>query len=201
AVATTTETEMQMGMGLPVAARVKASGGLPALGIDITSNYSGDMFAQMRLFMQTQRALENHVLEERGLTPGVIRLKARDVLEFATIGGARAIGLDAQIGSLTPGKAADIALIRADGIGMVPAPDAVGAIVLYANAGDVDSVFVAGRPIKRRGAMLGVDWPTVRARLLTSTERLYANGAWIPLSEIEPIWRGGFHFEGAAPAS
>jgi cytosine/adenosine deaminase-related metal-dependent hydrolase len=107
-VSATPETEMQMGMGFPVALRARDAGVRSSLGIDIVSNYSGDMFAQMRLCLQASRALENQAFERRERSPRRIRLSTRDVLDLATRGGAEAAGLASRVGTLEPGKQADV---------------------------------------------------------------------------------------------
>lgn len=168
----TPETELQMGMGMPVTARVIASGGLPALGIDIVSNQSADMFTQMRLNLQIQRALENAQLERKHLVPHRLNLKARDLLEIATIGGARALGLDHLTGSITPGKKADIILIRSDTINMVPVNDPANSVVMSANVGDIDTVLVEGKQMKSRGSLMGIDWDELSKKLTASRDKI-----------------------------
>ena len=82
-------------------------------------------------------------------------LNARDVLEYATIEGARANGLDHRTGSLTPGKDADIILLRSDDVNIVPVNDPIGAVVWGMDTSNVDSVFVAGKALKRNGRLTG----------------------------------------------
>ena len=188
----TPETELQMGMGFPVTSRVLAAGGRAGLGIDIVSNQSADMFTQMRLNLQVQRALENEEMNRKGLMPTAIRMKAGDILKVATSGGARAAGLDGITGSLTPGRQADIIMIRADRAGMVPLVNPVGAVVMSAGVGDVDSVFIAGVPVKRGGALIGVDWPSVSARLARSSKKIIAGGAGKGFSQGEAVMRAVF---------
>ncbi len=84
-------------------------------------------------------------------------LTARDVLEFATIEGARANGLTGKVGTLTPGKEADVILLRTDQINIVPVNDPVGAVVWGMDTSNVDSVFVAGNALKRNGRLVNVD--------------------------------------------
>jgi cytosine/adenosine deaminase-related metal-dependent hydrolase len=155
--------------------------------VDIVSNYSGDMFAQMRLCLQAARALDNREYELRGRAPRRVRLGARDVLDLATRSGARAAGLAGQAGTIEPGKQADLVLLRTDAIHMTPAIDAVGAVVLNANASDVDTVFVGGRCVKRAGVLVGVDWPRLSARLRASSERIVAGMRSVPLAKIEAM--------------
>ena len=176
AVVSTPETELQMGMGFPVLSRVMAGGGRPALGIDIVSNNSADMFTQIRLNLQVQRAIENDSLGKKGMMPRNIRLKARDLLEIATIGGAGAIGLDSTVGSLAPGKQADLIMVRADTVNMIPVNDPAAAVVMCANVGDVDTVMIGGTIRKRNGRLTGVDWPLVSRKLVASRDRIIEGG-------------------------
>src|SRR5262249_3145447 len=86
----------------------------------------------------------------------------RDVLEFATVEGARCAGLDHKIGTLTPGKEADIVLLAADRINVWPLNNAPGAVVNLMNPGHVDTVFIAGKVRKWRGSLGRVDLARVR---------------------------------------
>jgi cytosine/adenosine deaminase-related metal-dependent hydrolase len=155
AVSVTPETELQMGMGFPITGRALARGLKVGFGCDIVSCQSGDILSQMRLALQTQRALENHVTVERGGLPQQLSLTARKALELATIGGAEALGLDSEIGSLTPGKAADLIAFDTAGLNFAPRNDPVAAVVLHAHSGNVDTVIVGGQVIKRDGQLLG----------------------------------------------
>ena len=119
-----------------------------------------------------------------------IELTCRDVLEFATIEGARACGLDGKIGSLSPGKRADVIMIRADSFGMTPLNNPVGQIVYNAHPGLVDTVLVDGNVVKRGGELVGVDPARVRRLAIESRDDIMRrangqNGAriggdWIP---------------------
>jgi 5-methylthioadenosine/S-adenosylhomocysteine deaminase len=119
----------------------------------------------------------------RGAAPS---LTARDVLEFATIDGARALGLGDRIGSITPGKQADLVLLRADDLTVFPVNHPAGAIVSAAHPGLVDTVLVAGRVVVRGGALVGVDLDALRDRALRSRARIAAaagiplDGTWLP---------------------
>ncbi len=173
AVSITPETELQMGMGYPVTNRALSVGLAPTIGIDIVSDYSGDMFAQMRLTLQTARAIDNQkVLDQRRMPPS-IDLKVADALRFATINGAEAMGLGSRVGSLEVGKQADIILVRQDGIHHMPrTPDPVAALVLQARPSDVDSVFVAGKARKRHGRLVGVDLDRIWRDAQASSDHL-----------------------------
>jgi 5-methylthioadenosine/S-adenosylhomocysteine deaminase len=165
------DVEVKMGFGWPETGRLLAAGIRPSLSIDDCPSAGGDMFATMRTTFAVQRGLDG------GLT-------ARDVLEFATVAGARACGLDT--GSITVGKDADLVLLDAEDVSVFPVANPVGTIVAAGHPGLVDTVLVAGEVVKRDGRVLGVDLPALRARLLASRDRLAAaagialDGSWLP---------------------
>ncbi len=150
-VSITPEVEMQMGMGMPPLRETLEGGAIPSIGVDIVSNVSGDMFTQTRTALQTQRALDNQPTVEAGEQVMELSLTAHDALEFATIEGARALGLADEVGSLTPGKRADIAMIRTDDINTVPSHNPVETIVFQSGVENVDTVLVDGDIVKRDG--------------------------------------------------
>jgi len=184
AISTTPETELQMAMGHPVAVRALARGIGVGLGVDIVSNYSGDLFAQMRLLLQAQRGLENETLDG---PPRTIRMKTREVLEMGTVTGATAIGMGEQIGSLTPGRQADLILTSMRAINMVPTHDVAGALVLNANPSNIDTVMVAGEVLKRDGKLVDVDWPSLADKLEESAARIHDGFLKAPVDQIEAI--------------
>jgi 5-methylthioadenosine/S-adenosylhomocysteine deaminase len=167
------DVELKMGLGWPETGRMLAAGIRPSLSIDDCPSAGGDMFAAMRTAFAVQRGLDG------GLT-------ARDVVEFATVDGARACGLDARTGSITVGKDADLILLDAEDPSLFPVSNPVTTVVAAGHPGVVDSVFVAGKAVKRDGRLLGVDLPALRARLLESRDRIAAaagilvDGSWMP---------------------
>ncbi|MBO4252340.1 amidohydrolase family protein [Streptomyces griseorubiginosus] len=136
------------GIGRPATGRLVRAGIRPSLSIDAEPTAPTDMFSTMRAVLLAETAQQVYTGES---TP--VPLTERDVLAFATIEGARASGLDADIGSLTPGKAADLAVIDLRRAGMVSASDPASCIVNYGTANAVVDVLVAGRFVKRAGAM------------------------------------------------
>lgn len=196
AISSTPETELQMGMGFPVAFRARSHEVKVGLGVDIVSNYAGDMFMPMRLGLQSTRALRNAEYGARGRAPSIITPDALSALRMATLGGAEAIRMDRQIGSLEVGKAADIAIVSTNAIHMTPAFDAVGALVLNARPTDIGTVLVNGRVVKRDGELVGIDWPALRNRLLASSERIMAGFKTVNVGEIAAMARPVFpHLE------
>jgi cytosine/adenosine deaminase-related metal-dependent hydrolase len=121
---------------------------LVSLSIDTAAiSGSNDMFAHMHALIDTQFAIYKDPMS----------LSARQVLELATINGARDLDIADRVGSLTPGKRADLILVRATDINMAPLGDPVQAIVRSAQPYNVDTVVVDGRVLKRGGQMTAVD--------------------------------------------
>nr|TFG51764.1 MAG: hypothetical protein E4H34_05870 [Hyphomicrobiales bacterium] len=152
--------EMTMGHGMPGILDALENNVRPSLSSDVDVTMAQDGFTQMRAAMTLQRLLVLQRVRngEQNLPP---LLTCREVLEFATIEGARCTGLDHKIGSLTPGKDADIVLLKADQLDVWPLNNAPGTVVNMMNPGHVDTVFIAGRVKKWRGVLTGVDVPRV----------------------------------------
>jgi cytosine/adenosine deaminase-related metal-dependent hydrolase len=145
---------MMMGHGMPPIQKFLDRGLPPSLSVDVETNVPNDMFNQMRSVLGLQRA----VATAAGKSP----LSAAEVLACATIEGARANGLDGVAGSLTPGKKADVVLLRTDRMNVTPLNDPATAVVTGMDTGNVDTVLIGGRVMKRHGELLHVDWPAVR---------------------------------------
>jgi cytosine/adenosine deaminase-related metal-dependent hydrolase len=173
-VSVTPETELQMGMGFPIFARALARGMAPSLGCDIVSNNRGDLFAQMRLGLQAERARSNQGALDGLEMPQDLTLGVRDVMRFATLGGAEALGMGSHVGSIETGKAADLLLVRADGLHMTPLNDPAAAVVLHAGPADVDSVLVGGEVVKESGRLSGGSAAAAAALVESSRERIVA---------------------------
>jgi 5-methylthioadenosine/S-adenosylhomocysteine deaminase len=148
--------EMAMGHGMPGIQDALDHGIRPSLSSDVDVTMAQDPFTVMRAAFTLQRLnlLQRAKKGEQNLPP---LLTCRDVLEFATIEGARCADLDAKVGTLTPGKEADIVLLKADRLNVWPLNNAPGAIVNLMNPMNVDTVFIAGKVRKWRGELVGVD--------------------------------------------
>ncbi len=160
--------EMAMGHGMPSIQDALDHGLRPSLSSDHTKTVAQDMFGMMRTVFELQRLM---ILQRRRNgeqnTPSLVT--PRDVLEFATIEGARCAGLEHRIGTLTPGKEADLLLLRADALDVWPHNNAYGTVANLMNPSNVEAVFIAGKVKKWRGALVGVD--TVRVRRLVAQSR------------------------------
>ena len=146
--------EMMMGHGMPPVQKFLDRGLAPSLSVDVETNVPSDMFNQMRSVLGLQRSLAG----ANGHDP----VSMRDVLEWATIEGARANGLEDKVGTLTPGKQADIVMLRTDRMNVTPLNDPVAAVVVGMDTSNVDTVIVGGHVLKRNGRLLHVDWSTMR---------------------------------------
>jgi cytosine/adenosine deaminase-related metal-dependent hydrolase/ribose/xylose/arabinose/galactoside ABC-type transport system permease subunit len=153
--------EMMMGHGVPPIQKFLDRGLKPSLSVDVETNAPGDMFTQMRSIASLQHGLAfEKQLAGADCVPE--RVTSYDVLSYATIEGAKANGLAHKTGSLTPGKEADLILLRTDKPNVFPVNDPVGAVVWSMDTSNVDSVFVAGKPMKRNGKLLHVDWDAMK---------------------------------------
>jgi cytosine/adenosine deaminase-related metal-dependent hydrolase len=171
-VSSSPETEIQMGMGHPVIGRVLELGMRPSLSCDVSSSNSGDMFSQMRIGLQFERCMRNDIFNARNQMPDHLDLTVRDALRWGTVNGAHAMGLEHRIGSLTPGKQADVIVVGGRRLNMVPMADPVGCLVAQANPGNVRHVLVAGRFVKRHGELVDVDLDHAIGLAQNSCERV-----------------------------
>jgi cytosine/adenosine deaminase-related metal-dependent hydrolase len=180
------ELEMHMGHGDVATGRLIAHGIRPSIGIDVVTSIGGDMFGAMRACLAAELAMANRraLDERRVLDP--LPLMTGDVIEFATLQGARAVGLEDRIGSLTPGKEADLILIDTRSLNLMPMNSPRGGVVMSAHPGNVDSVWVAGKRVKADGRLLDVDLAAVRRLVDASRDRVFATagaqigGDWLP---------------------
>ena len=100
-------------------------------------------------------------------------LTTRDVLRYGTINGAKALRLDSKVGSLTPGKDADIIILDATRINVAPLNQVPGAVVSLMDRTNVETVIVAGKVRKWKGELLGVDLPHLRQQLEGSRDYVF----------------------------
>lgn len=151
----TPETEMFQGHGFAITGRLRKMGYQPSLGVDLESCISGDMFTVARMAMATQRAFDN--AESKQLhqkLPDTSTITAREALSWITIEGAKMLKMSDRIGSLTPGKQADVVMVRVDDLNMLPVHDPVASVVTQTSLSNIDTVLVAGTIQKRHGKLL-----------------------------------------------
>jgi cytosine/adenosine deaminase-related metal-dependent hydrolase len=171
--APTSDQQIGIADGLPPIEQALAHGIRPGISVDVEISLSGDLFSQMRSVLTTQRMFaaarhyHGHAADRR-------MISTRDVLDFGTVQGARCNGLLDEVGTLTPGKAADIVAIRAEDINNMPLNSAVGTVVLGCDARNVDTVLTGGTVRKWRGELLGHDIGGVRELVRESRARVAA---------------------------
>jgi 5-methylthioadenosine/S-adenosylhomocysteine deaminase len=202
------DVELQMGHGWPATGRLLRAGIRPSFSIDVCTSNGGDMFGTIRTAIGCQRGLDNADAEAAGVhasSRDEIGLTCRDMVDFATLQGAVACGLDSRIGSLTPGKDADLIVLRGDALALTPLNNPEGAIVYNAHPGLVDTVIVAGTVVKRHGELVGVDLARIRRLAVESRDFLFGKAVESPRiadAAIGGAWRPvPYSSEGAEPAT
>jgi 5-methylthioadenosine/S-adenosylhomocysteine deaminase len=164
------QIELQMGHGWPPVNKAYQFELRPSLSIDVVTTGPGDIFSQMRAAFGAERCRINVRVWESGDPVPDTMLTARQMLEMATVNGAHVAGVEDRTGSLTPGKKADVVVIDATALNMVPVIDPVAAVTLCADVSNVETVIVDGVVRKRDFKLVGdVD----RARSLVENSRDY----------------------------
>jgi 5-methylthioadenosine/S-adenosylhomocysteine deaminase len=143
----------------------------PAIGIDLDTAFGSDLFGEMHALFTLQRSVMQS-RRYRGETDGPAPITVEAVLKAATVHGARAAGLENAIGTLTPGKQADVIMVRTDGVGVFPVSNAIGTVVQAVERADVDTVMVAGQIRKRAGKLVDVDLAKLRTEVEASRDFL-----------------------------
>jgi cytosine/adenosine deaminase-related metal-dependent hydrolase len=164
--------EMVMGHGPPPTQSALDVGILPSLSVDAEIAVPGDFFTHMRATLAAQRNDAFRRLHNGTPNPPKL-LTVRDVMKMASVAGAHANGLTDKVGSLAVGKQADIVLLDAACVNVAPINDLVGSIVTGMDVSNVDTVFVAGRIVKRGGKLLGVDLPALYAKVYAARDGLF----------------------------
>jgi cytosine/adenosine deaminase-related metal-dependent hydrolase len=162
--------EMQMRHGVPPIQKCLNLGMLPSLSSDVECTMTADPFTQMRSTITLQRMFANDLALNGQDYPKL--LSAMEVIEMATMGGAKGLKLDHKTGSLTPGKEADIVLLDANALNVAPLNHVPGAVVTLMERSNVSTVICAGQVRKWQGAMLGHDIDKLRAELEASRDYL-----------------------------
>jgi 5-methylthioadenosine/S-adenosylhomocysteine deaminase len=169
----TPSTDMLMQFGTyPGTGRALERGIVCGFGVDTICSAGTDLFSEMRLALAAERSRANAAALARGERVDTVDLHQRDMLRLATLDGARVWNLDEEIGSLTPGKQADIAIVdmrspHLDGFG-----DPIAVMALGAGPADVETVLVGGDVVKRDGRLVGAHVQRARHLMHETQERL-----------------------------
>ncbi|MET9551224.1 amidohydrolase family protein [Streptomyces sp. NPDC006645] len=181
ALAPTSDAQIGLETAIPAVDEALAVGIRPGLSIDVEVALASDMFTQMRALLAIQRMRAVNGAYGRdgaygtddaygtdgayGTDAAPSRITAHDVLDFATLQGARTNGLGAVTGSLTPGKKADLLVVQAEDLNNMPLNDPIGTLVLGSDARNITAVLIDGQPRKWDGRVLDVDLPALRAEV------------------------------------
>lgn len=160
----TPENEMIQGHGFPITGRLLKRSVRPSIGIDLESVLAGDLFSAARVALSMQRALDNaEARKASGTIPATTTIPAREALRWITTEGARMLGRDRQIGSLTPGKLADLVIINANDLNLIPVHDPVSTVVMQTSPANIEGVMIGGIWKKRNGRLLAEAWSRRRS--------------------------------------
>jgi 5-methylthioadenosine/S-adenosylhomocysteine deaminase len=171
------DPQYALGEGIPAFQKAIDHGMRPGLSVDNEVSYGTDTFTEMRVVFNIQRAFATNRRVNGDPNPPKL-VNVREVLECATVNGAACAGLAARCGTLTPGKDADIVMIRTDDINLYPSNNAIGTVVAAADIKNVDSVIIGGVIRKSGGKMIGVNWPRLRQQIDESRSYLFEKAGY-----------------------
>ena len=162
-------TELRIGFGFPQTGEFLAAGVPVGLSVDTTAlSGNADMFAIMKVIQNV----------ENGMTENEFKLPARRVLELATIEGARSMGIDDRVGSLKPGKRADLIMVSTRDVNLGVFTDPAHMLVEAAQPANVDTVVVDGRILKRRGRLTAMNTTQVVDEASAALAGVRKRGNW-----------------------
>ncbi len=188
-VSLSTESEQSAGQGYPPTWKLRQHSIPVSLSMDTSVWWSADLFSAMRATLSADRAREHLEAHNNDETVTNHRLRAEEVVDWATRGGAKALGLDSVVGSIEPGKKADLVLIKNDASpAMFPIMHPYGHVVFQAQRGDVHTVLVNGRTVKYNHRLVGSDLAKARQAIEETVE--YLKGVLGP-----DAWTEGMHPE------
>jgi 5-methylthioadenosine/S-adenosylhomocysteine deaminase len=166
------DAQYALGEGISAYQHALDHGINPGFSVDNETSYSSDMFAEMRTAFFMQRALlQNRRFAGEQNVPKPVNV--RDVLQCATVNGAICAGLTGEAGSISPGKQADIVMIRADDLNLYPSNNALGTVVQAADRSNVDTVIIGGRIRKRGGKVVDLDMQKLKRMVEESRNYLF----------------------------
>ena len=157
---------MMLGDGIAPIPALRSRGVNIGIGVDgAASNNNQDMFASMKAAALLHRV---HTLDA-----GV--LSAYDMLKMGTIGSARCLGLDKEIGSLAPGKKADIIVVDTNSLHLTPAIDPIANMIFSGNGRDVDTTIIDGKVLMKGKHFTQLQAQDIVQRAMQSANKMYAN--------------------------
>jgi 5-methylthioadenosine/S-adenosylhomocysteine deaminase len=188
-VSVSTESEQSAGQGYPPTWRLRRHDIPVSLSMDTSVWWSGDLFCAMRATLGADRSREHLEAHAKQETVTNHHLRAEQVVEWATRGGSRALGMDSLIGSLEEGKKADVVLVKNEASPvMFPILHPYGHVAFQAQRADVHTVVVNGRAVKHEGRLVGVDLARARRAIEETVE-------FATSTLGEDAWKNGMHPE------
>ena len=184
-----TESECSAGQGYPPTWNLRKYGIPISLSQDTSVWWSADIFAAMRATLSADRAMSHFEAHQTEATVTNHHLRAEQVVDWATRGGAKALGLDSVVGSVEPGKKADVVMIKNERSPVsFPLINPYGHVVYQAQRGDVHTVLVNGRVVKHEHELTGMNLGRARTAVANTVDFLRE-----ALGEDE--WRAGMNPE------
>ncbi len=173
-VTVTPTCEVKSSTADPLTGRVKALGAQPSLGSDTEVFVAADMFHVMRFTLQYQQGVDCKEQSEGNMPIEKLSTPPREALEWATMGGARALQMEDRIGSITPGKKADLVFLEMD-VCVQPVHDPLNAVVMFADRSNIDAVMIDGEFLKRGGKLKtpAADIARIQQQLLAAIEHVF----------------------------
>ncbi|MGY1858151.1 amidohydrolase family protein [Modestobacter sp. SYSU DS0290] len=185
-ISVSTESEQSAGQGYPPTWQVRRHDIPVSLSMDTSVWWSGDLFSAMRTTLGADRSREHLEAHAKGETVTHVHLRAEQVVDWATRGGAKALGRE-DLGSLEVGKKADVVLIKNDASPVsFPLLNPYGHVAFQAQRGDVHTVLVDGRVVKSAHRLVGADLPAVRRTVESTVEHLRSTLG-------EEVWASGMN--------
>ncbi|MGI5461195.1 amidohydrolase family protein [Streptomyces sp. CA-249302] len=167
----TPENELGQGHGTPVTGSLLRHGAAPSLGTDVETVVPGQVLTAARMALAHQRGLDHAHRQNTGTHAHTPSITAKQALAWATVEGARALGLADQVGRIEPGMQADLVAVDTRALNLWPAHHPIAA-ALHADIANIEAVMIAGRWRKRDHALVHSGLDEVRDRLQESGERL-----------------------------
>lgn len=169
---TTPENELGHGHGVPITGRLLRLGATPSLGTDTETAVAGEILTAARMALALQRGLDHEQTRQAtGIMSTTPTITGKQALSWATVEGARALGLADRTGRIEPGMQADLVCIDARALNLSPAHDPIAA-ALHANVANIEAVMIAGQWRKRNHSLVAANLEETKFKLVESGERL-----------------------------
>jgi len=186
-VSVSTESEQSAGQGYPSSWKLRQFDIPITLSHDTSVWWSADLFTAMRTTLGADRSRQHFEAHAKGETVTQLDLRSEEVVDWATRGGSKALGLDAKIGSIEVGKRADVVLLKNDESPvMFPIVNPYGHVAMQAQRGDVHTVVIDGNIVKHEHRLIGIDLAKARSAVEETV-------SYLETTLGEEAWEAGMH--------